>query len=560
MNRLFKDSLTRHEFSLSGLWDIAKDAAAVGKTERWFENFPQSGKRLCIPCCWECDPDLFGYVGDIWYRTRFETAAKNIKLTFEAVQNECDVYLDGQHIGYHYGGFVEFSYIIRDLQPGVHELVMRVNNVNDTQNTIPLTHVDWYHYGGIIRDVVVTEIGSELITGYRLSYELDDALQNAKLKLELDYEVFADTQTARAFEFLLDGKVIYSAATEPGEKSVSLTGIIDNVELWDTENPRLYNVTLQLGADSVCDRIGFRKVEAKARKIWLNGKPILLKGVNRHEEHPDWGFAVPFMLIKRDIDIIRSMGCNVIRGSHYPNTKRTLDYCDETGMLFWEEIPMWGFHSDECLTNPLILERGLRMHEEMVTRDLHHPSIIIWGMHNEMDTRKEAANVITKAFTELVRSMDSSRLLTYATMFPEEDIGLAYCDIVSINKYYGWYGEDISQWPAFLQRMDEKLANEGLSDLPIFISEFGAGGIYGNVTFEDVKWTETYQNEFFEGVMPMLYDAQVAGTFVWQYCDIRSSNDMALSRPRSFNNKGLVNEYRKPKMAFFTMKKIYQAH
>ena len=131
-------------------------------------------------------------------------------------------------------------------------------------------------------------------------------------------------------------------------------------------------------------------VQAVRFEIRIYLLPIYFKGVNRHEEHPEWGFAVPLKLIKRDIDIIRSMGCNLTRGSHYPNAKATLDYMDETGMLFWEEIPMWQF-KEEHLISTTVLDRGAYLHSEMVKRDYNHPSIIVWGLFNEVSSECQAA-------------------------------------------------------------------------------------------------------------------------------------------------------------------------
>jgi len=264
--------------------------------------------------------------------------------------------------------------------------------------------------------------------------------------------------------------------------------------------------------------------------------------------------------MKKDLDIIKQLGCNTIRGSHYPNAPVFLDLLDQEGFLFWEEIPMWGF-GEEALADPLTLERGLQMHQQMIKRDYHHPSIIIWGLHNEIDSRTEAAFNLTKAFAEKVRSLDQSRPITYATMYPLDDVCLSLVDIVSINKYFGWYEGEIEDWIRFLQTMKDKLKHEGLATMPILISEFGAGAIYGDSTFESAKWTENFQLQYLDSAIKIfLNDPDVNGMYIWQYCDIRSSKELEMGRPRSFNNKGIVNEYRKPKAAYWKVKELFINH
>jgi len=157
-----------------------------------------------------------------------------------------------------------------------------------------------------------------------------------------------------------------------------------------------------------------------------------------------------------------------------------------------------------------------------------------------------------------VTSLDATRPITYATMHPLEDICLSLVDLLSVNKYLGWYHDSVEHWQVFLSQFKEKLKNEGLAGKPIIISEFGAGALYGERTFEEQKWSEGFQERYLEYTLNLfLKDPDIIGTFIWQYCDIRTARELDLSRPRSFNNKGIVNEYRKPKQAYWTVRKMY---
>jgi beta-glucuronidase len=561
MTRLFKRYTKRNTYLLDGVWKFKPDPEKVGLAEKWFENFPEDTVDMIIPSCWNNELGLYDYEGLAWYKTTFKTTKVNINLQFHGVTGLCDVYLDGKLIGNHYGGFTGFNITLNNISLGSHTLIIAVNNTHDSLNTIPLSRVDWFHYGGITRSVEIMELEDSWIKDYRIAYNLNSDYTAAVLNISVDFQTFEGLDCNKNFNIYMNDKLIYTETLDIKEKSsYSLKPIhLENLLLWDTENPNLYTIRLEIDNDDVIDRIGFRDIAIEDKQLRLNGKALYLKGVNRHEDHPDWGFALPLKLMKKDIDIIKNLGCNTIRGSHYPNAPIFLDYLDEQGILFWEEIPMWGY-PEEPLKNPLILERGLMMHEEMVKRDYHHPAIILWGMHNEVDTRTQAAFTITKAFAEKVRALDNTRPLTYATMFPLDDICYPLVDIVSVNKYFGWYEGDIKGWESFLIKLKDKLKNDNLEHMPIIMSEFGAGAIYGDNTFESPKWTENYQEKYLAYTLNLFYkDKDIIGTYIWQYCDIRTAKELEMGRPRSFNNKGIVNEYRKPKLAYWTVQKIYQS-
>jgi beta-glucuronidase len=197
------------------------------------------------------------------------------------------------------------------------------------------------------------------------------------------------------------------------------------------------------------------------------------------------------------------------------------------------------------------------MHTEMVERDINHPSIIMWGLHNENDMTTQAAFLFSSSLAKTIRALDSSWLLTYATMMPLEDICFSLVDVVSVNKYFGWYVGENADWKTFLRDFYRKLDNEGCGDKPVIISEFGAGAIPGVRNFDAPKWSEDFQAEYLDYTLKLfLADPRIAGIYIWQYCDIRVGWD-SLGRSRGFNNKGIVDEYRRPKLAYKTVKACY---
>jgi beta-glucuronidase len=262
--------------------------------------------------------------------------------------------------------------------------------------------------------------------------------------------------------------------------------------------------------------------------------------------------------MQRDIDIIKKMNCNSIRGSHYPQSKIFLDMLDEQGITFWSEIPIWGSgFSAQALSNEVVISRGLKMHEEMLKQYYNHPSIIIWGLHNEILSSAPEGYEISKIYYDYVKKEDPSRLVVYATRLPLTDICYEFSDVICVNRYVGWYTNEIEDWDLFCEDLDEYLKSINQSHKAIIMSEFGSASIYGYSTFDDIRWTEEYQARLLSYMIDLfLNKKEYAGTYVWQFANIRTSKP-DLNRARCYNNKGVVDEYRRPKMAFYAVKESY---
>lgn len=558
MLRLYQRHAVRKTTLLDGMWRFKTDEGRSGLSGGWNKSLPGDAQDMPVPSCWNNELGLYAYEGLAWYETEITTAKETVNLVFGAVTGQAEVYLDGRHLGGHYGGFTRFEFLVRGLTAGKHTLTVSVDNTHDDFNTLPLSKVDWYHYGGITRSVEMMELEDAWIKSCRIGYAFENGGKDVRLDFTVTLENLRTQALSRSLRIRLGDAALSSIPVQwQGETTVKATGRIQNVRRWDVGSPNLYTVHFDIGDDDLMERTGFREIRAENKKILLNGRELFIKGVNRHEEHPDWGFAFPLKLMKKDLEIVKDLGCNAVRGAHYPNSELFLDYCDQVGVLFWEEIPLWGF-PEEVIKNPVIRERGLHMLEEMVTRDNPHPSIIIWGLHNEIDTSTQAAYDLTEAFAAKVKSLDNSRLLAYASNHGLNDVCFSLVDVICINQYNGWYEGGLETWPAFLKELKEKLRKDGQDQKPLLLSEFGAGGIYGDCTFEGPKWTENYQETYLDYTIRLfMADKDISGMYVWQLCDIRTARELELGRPRSFNNKGLMNEYRKPKMAYWAVKKLF---
>lgn len=565
MIRTFREHLLRQTECLNGLWDFVFDPNNKGLAEKWYEHFPAQSAKLYVPACWNNELNRYDYEGVAWYRTTVRSLRReHLRIVFHAVLGHADVYWDGRHLGHHFGGYTPFEFVLPDQDEGVHELIVRTDSTLD-RTTIPTDAVDWFHYGGIIRPVEVQRLADVHIAGMRVEYELTAAGQaDVRVLLKLRSLAADDRQTPVRLE--LEGETVYAGSVAVAAREtveLAITHRIDNVRRWHVGRPELYTFRAATGEDDLIDRTGFRTVEAKDGKILLNGEAIYLQGVNRHEEHPEWGFAFPPKLMTKDLDIILELGCNAVRGSHYPQSKYWIDLLDERGVLFWGEIPIWGaLMPKETLAQPVFIERALTMMGEMIDRDYHHPSILFWSVHNEIDTTSQEGYDISAKLTELVRSKDKSRLVAFATMHPLEDICLPLFDVIGINKYCGWYEGEVAGFKALLEQFHAHAAELGAGDRPVLMTEFGAAGIYGDTGWEPRLFSEDYQaHAVGEALRIFRADPKIVGTYVWQFADIRgdlrSDRGFFRDRARSFNNKGLVNEYRKPKLAYSVTKEIY---
>lgn len=557
MIRLFDEHLKRRVTLLDGAWMAEADPRGDGAARGLAESL-KNAHRVTVPSVWNTELSMLEYEGVVWYEKQIYTEGGTVRLRFGAVMTAAKVFLDGELLGEHYGGFTEFSFIVRDVAAGVHTLTVAVDNTFD-EASIPQPTVDWYHYGGITRSVSLESLSGIAVLGMRLEYSLDKDRASAAAELDLynaDGKDITDTVT-----LFLDGDGIASeeytlAAAET--RTVRIENIkISGIERWSPDSPRLYGLIAATSTDDLYDRVGFRTITVCGRDILINGEKVILRGVNRHEEHPDFGMAPPVSVMLRDIEIIEGANCNAIRGSHYPNHPAFLDLLDERGILFWSEIPIWGHgFTPEQLADARIIERGLNMHKEMVREHYNHPSIILWGMHNEIDSNTEAGKNISKIYYEFLKKNGGERLVTYASDRKNDDISMEYCDVISLNQYVGWYDGVFRDWDHYLDTMEEHFEKNGLVK-PVIMGEFGAAAIYGHHTFDDLKWTEEYQARLISECIERFYKRGFAGTFVWQYSDVRTSKEMGLNRARSFNNKGIVNEYRRPKLAYGAVKAAY---
>lgn len=558
MYRLFDTHKVRRCEELSScLWDL-----------HVLDDKKPCEKKCFVPGCLENLPGYGKYRGEAVYSRRF-TAAGNIRLEFKGISHTAWIYVDGVKVKEHYGAYTPFDVIVPDLAPGEHTLEVKVSNRFSEASALHIPN-DYMSYCGITRPVVLEHVGSAYVEwAHYTTRKEGDTWQ---LGVEISVSCLKDTAPVEAVvridhrEFILPGK-----ALAQGER-VLLSGTFAMGEVleWTTETPDLYTVEAVLKTDreildDLVERIGFREVRIAGNRILLNGRALRIKGICRHEDYTGFGCALPAAAIHGDLQQIRDMGCNSIRTVHYPNDEIFLDMCDEMGILVWEEHHARGLQ-EEDMRNPNFDWQCELCNEEMVRCHFNHPSIYIWGVLNECASHTEYGRICYQKQLEQLRKLDTTRPLTFASCkFKKEpdgsnlyltDLCLDLPDVVSYNIYPRWYFEpDI---PKFLSDLHACIEQSSGAGKPLLISEMGAGGEYGFRTPERLKWSEEYQMDALEEQLTALLAAQAySGVYIWQFCDCRVSEEWFPERPRSYNNKGLVDTYRRPKLAYETVKRIF---
>jgi beta-glucuronidase len=551
MTRLFETHNIRKYVSLNGTWNFINES-----TKKEYI--------LPVPGCWEQHPDMKKYQGKGIY-TKVLKIEKNtdLRLEFKGVSHTADVFFDGEKIAHHYNAFTPFSACVTNVKAGEHKLEVHVDNAFSEDSVLHKVN-DYYTYGGITRAVVLEEIDGEYIEYVHFLPKNVNGIWRGEISVCV--KNLSDIDFTGTIVSELGGtKVDFGEVTVKGGESrvFSASADFSDVSEWNMETPNLYLLNSVLykngvAVDDLIERVGFRTVSAEKNKVLLNGKEIFMKGYNRHEDHSVFGCALPLQMMAQDLDLIVASGANAVRTSHYPNDELFLDLCDERGIIVWEENHARSFDIKWMLM-PNFDKQCYDCIEEMIINHFNHPSIIIWGILNECASDCEEGRAKYKMQYEQIKSMDTSRLTTSATCRHFNDICLDLPDIISINTYPGWYGDDVPR-EEFDQLYEWVKKELNGVEKPIYISEFGAGAIYGSRDDRETFWSEQKQAEILDKQLEAyLNDDRISGALIWQFCDCRVSDDVKLylSRPNTRNNKGILDVYRRKKMAYDVVTKHF---
>jgi beta-glucuronidase len=576
----------RNLFDLSGIWDFQLDPGGKGESGGWIEALP-APRPIAVPGSWnEQYADAFNYLGKAWYARDFFVPpgwkGQRVFLRFGSANYAARIWLNGLFIGAHQGGHLPFEFEITDRArwDAFNRLAVEVENelaparvppgnvpgpLNLVTGSYPNTNYDFFPYAGLHRPVVLYSVPQARIEDVILT----TGFQGSTGTLALNVLAGGDASAGRV-ELVREWP-----GESPLSQDLSFTGgaarailEVPEVRPWSPKSPALYSLEITLTrSGQPVDRyrleIGFRTVEVRGTQILLNGEPVLLKGCARHEDFYASGRGLNLPLVVKDLGLLKWLGANSYRTSHYPYSEEEMRLADRLGFLVIDEIPAVGLVFDD---GPANVEARLAQCREALTtliaRDKNHPSVVMWSVANEPLSPNLVMAMLTggpgqddpvssgflKELLDLARALDSSRPATFAQAPGSPVEWLQLCEVVCLNRYYGWYSE--------LGRIDEgrRLLEKELDALnetlhrPILLTEFGADTLPGFHHHPPLMWSEEYQAEFLKAYLETAAARGfVAGTHIWNFADFQTGQ--STRRAASMNFKGVFTRAREPKIA-----------
>lgn len=566
--------------SLNGEWNYIVDVQEEGYYDyrmnptQWgfFQNAkPQKPEDLIeydfdksptmkIPYDWNTqDERLFFYEGTVWFKKSFQAKPSNdyrTLLYFGAVNYDSHVWVNGKKAGHHVGGFTPFNYDISSLlKDGENVVIVKVDNKRHAED-VPTLIFDWWNYGGITRDVKLVKVPHVYLEDYDLHLLRKGGSEKWK---EITFSAKLNTKEAghkvavNIPELKLEKQLITDGE---GRVNATLKIAAKKLQLWNPENPKLYQVHLSLDNSTYTDEIGFRTIETRDKQILLNGKPIFLKGISIHEEKANGGGRANSVEDARTLlGWAKELGCNFVRLAHYPHNENMVREAERMGIMVWSEIPCyWTI----AWTNPKTFENAKLQLTDMIARDHNRANVVIWSIANETPHSAQRDDFLSR-LAKHARSLDNTRLISMAMEVTGasnyvnrlNDNMNQYVDVVSFNQYIGWY-RDVND--------ASKMKWEIPYNKPVIISEFGGGAKYGYHGPKNQRWTEEFQENLYIENTAMLDKIDgLSGTTPWILKDFRSPRRVLPDVQDYYNRKGLFSDKGEKKRAFYVLKKWYES-
>lgn len=578
----------RFDQKLDGLWDFEFDRESQGVAQHWTQQLPDPIK-MPVPASFNdffTDKDSREFTGDFWYAKRVfipgSLRGQLIGLRFGAATHRATVYVNGQEIRSHEGGFLPF---LADITSAVkfdaeNDVVLKMNNelhrdalpAGDTAvlkngKKMAKPFFDFYNYSGLNRSVHLIATPQNHVVDYTAVSTLQDDAAT------VHYTVTTSQAAASVSVTLRDekGQVVATGNGRTGDL------VVQHPLLWNVRDAHLYRLTIQLKAndqliDEYSDEIGIRTIAIAGHQILVNGQPVYLKGFGRHEDSIYAGRAFDLNVEMRDFELMKWMGANSFRTSHYPYDEEVYRFADREGFLIIDEVPAVGFKMaaasflgglDQSFFDGEWTEELYKKHldqiTDMVHRDKNHPSVLAWSLLNEPDTSSESAVPYFEKLFADTKALDPDQRPRTFTLNEDDTFDTSYCkqfpDFYLLNRYPGWYhkwGYEISDGEAGLREELDKWAASDI-DKPIVFSEYGADTQPGLHKLPSVMWSEEYQIELLQ-MFNRVFDSYdfIRGEQPWNLADFQTvEGNMRVNG----NKKGLFTRDRQPKAAAFYLRK-----
>lgn len=574
---------TREVVRLDGLWRFALDDAA---TPQPWDSTLQTTLEAPVPASYNdvfADQAIHDHVGWVWYQRVVRIprgwAGERVVLRVDAATHEGVVYVGDTKVAEHVGGYTPFEADITDVARAGEEVRITIGVNNElTNETIPPGTIttdergrrkqgyrhDFYNYAGLARSVLLYSVPETRVTDVTVTTDLDgvDGI--------VDFRVETSVPGALSI-MLLDAEGTEVARTADASGKLTVT----DAELWQPGRGYLYTFRVELSQD---DRIvdvyelpvGIRSIRVEGTRFLINGEPFSFRGFGKHEDSAFRGRGFDNVLMVHDFSLMKWIGANSFRTSHYPYAEEFLDYADRHGIVVIDETAAvglnlglgGGFHGrvTERSFSPTMFNdstqaahaQGIR---ELIARDKNHPSVVMWSIANEPESVEEGAREYFQPLVRLARELDPSRPLTYANEYRgtfDNDRLADLFDVICLNRYYGWY-VDTADLDTAARKLEAELRGwETGHGKPIIITEYGADTLAGLHAVGTQAWSEEFQvallrtyHEVFDRI-----DA-VIGEQVWNFADFQTSQGVIRV---DGNKKGVFTRDRRPKAAAFALR------
>ena len=553
----------RNVMELKDNWMFVKEA------ENAEDAASKEGTAISLPHTWNAVDGQDGgndyHRGTCWYVTKFQKpeleAGSQVYVEFLGASVIADVYLNGEAVAHHEGGYSTFRVNLTDKLQEENVLAVALNNADN--NYVYPQKADFTFYGGLYRMV-------NLIVVPESHFELDYVGGNGIAvtpTVECDENRVPTGKASVKVETWVTGNADSVVITITGEESESKTvSVVDghaeatfeleHVHLWDgVDDPYLYHAKAELSSGDVTETtFGCRSFYTDPEKGFvLNGRVYPLRGVSRHQDRTGAGNALSYEMHKEDMEIIKEIGANTIRLAHYQHAQEFYDLCDEYGMVVWAEIPYITMHMPNGRANTL------SQMEELVVQNYNHPSIVCWGLSNEITAATPVDEDLLenhRLLNDLCHKLDKTRFTTMANVFMQETDSplLEIPDVNSYNLYFGWYLGELEQNDEFFDEYHAKYP-----DRCIGFSEYGADANpqYQSTAPTHGDYSETYQTVYHEHMLKMIEERPYLwATHVWNMFDF-AADGRDEGGKHGENQKGLVTMDRKLKKDAFYLYKAY---
>lgn len=587
-----RDTVSRDCRRLDGLWSFAVDAQGVGEGAEWWRHPLPGSRRMAVPASYNdltADAAERDHVGDVWYQRRVLVPVgwegRRIVLRCDAAAHRGTVWIDGEQVADHQGGYTPFEVDVTEFaRPGQESRVtIRVGN-ELSMETIPPGRVnlradgtrsqqcfhDFFNYSGLHRSVWLYSTPRSHIQDVTVVTDFDPATGAGVVRCAVSVSASTSSSDSGETTLVLCDADGHEVARGSGTECVLE---VPGARPWQPGAAYLYRLDVRHGEDHYPVTVGIRTVVVEGNRLLINGSPFHFRGFGMHEDSALHGRGHDDARMVRDFALLEWIGANSFRTSHYPYADEVLDYADQRGIVVIGETPAVGLHMSlgemgtagaRTFVPGVVDERTRAAHlqvlREMIARDKNHPSIVSWSLANEPNTADAGARDYFVPVVALARELDPTRPLCFANVggaTPELDTVTDLFDLVCLNRYYGWYVDTADLVSAAAHLADELQGWSDKHGKPIIMTEFGVDSYPGLHTLPAQMWSEEYQRDYLAMSLEVFarFDS-VIGEHVWNFADF--ATPQFIHRVGG-NRKGVFTRDRQPKSAAHWLRERWNA-